>query len=359
MQRRLATWVAIILFGAGVLLPTQAQQLDAFGTLKRDVSRLSAKGSYRDALPVAKRYVDAARTRFSGRNTKAALDDLLDAFSSLGDTYYRLELFDDQLRTQKEAFDLLKKQTTNIGPEYWWVLSELGDAYTLAGEPVLAEPILLQALALAEQSLGSDSDELGPVLDNLGLALLNQGKWLDARRILERATIVEGPGRINFSVGIIAGNLARACIELQDWSCVKNKIDLGLTMLDFQLGAAQLQNLPVTARADATQLAVVLALYTIRLPVDFTSPERFRFIQAARGDLAGYLGYKHTAIAALDFGIGKVQLERGEIRGAQANFKSALAAFEGVFPYGSSGAAQATRKARGHRLFAKRPVRRA
>jgi tetratricopeptide (TPR) repeat protein len=66
-------------------------------------------------------------------------------------------------------------------------LANLGNLYYQQGKYTEAEPLLLRALQLREQSSGSDDSSVANLLVNLGNLYYQQGKYAEAKPLLQRA----------------------------------------------------------------------------------------------------------------------------------------------------------------------------
>jgi serine/threonine protein kinase/Tfp pilus assembly protein PilF len=65
--------------------------------------------------------------------------------------------------------------------------NEMGEIYRALGQPDKAEAMQRAALALAAKNAGGDDEHAGIVMNNLALALEDQGKWTEAEKIIRES----------------------------------------------------------------------------------------------------------------------------------------------------------------------------
>jgi eukaryotic-like serine/threonine-protein kinase len=92
----------------------------------------------------------------------------------------------------KEAIQLLEEahQAAKRFPELRWVDGPLIDAYQKAGENAKLADLLQEQLAEARKTRPKDSSELGGMLAQIGLSLLQQKKWTEAEPLLRECLAI-------------------------------------------------------------------------------------------------------------------------------------------------------------------------
>jgi tetratricopeptide (TPR) repeat protein len=91
-----------------------------------------------------------------------------------------------------EAIALLEEahRAAQKNPQLRWVIGQLIDAYTKAGEHAKLAHLLLAQVAAARKSLPRDSPELASVFAQASLALLELKKWAEAESLLRECLAI-------------------------------------------------------------------------------------------------------------------------------------------------------------------------
>jgi tetratricopeptide (TPR) repeat protein len=92
----------------------------------------------------------------------------------------------------REAIGLLEEahRAVTKHPELAWVTSQLIDGYQKAGENGKVATLLLEQLPAARKALPKDSPQLGGLLAQVGLGLLEQKKWAEAEPLLRECLAI-------------------------------------------------------------------------------------------------------------------------------------------------------------------------
>jgi tetratricopeptide (TPR) repeat protein len=92
----------------------------------------------------------------------------------------------------KEAITLLEEahRAAKKDPNLGWVVNQLIEAYSKAGEKAKAADMLLEQLPAARKTLPKDSPQLAGMLAQIGLGLLEQKKWAEAEPLLRECLAI-------------------------------------------------------------------------------------------------------------------------------------------------------------------------
>ncbi|HYI92773.1 MAG TPA: tetratricopeptide repeat protein [Bryobacteraceae bacterium] len=126
------------------------------------------------------------------------------------------------------------------------LLVNLGELYLEAGgRAEQALTIVKRALKRAEESHGSDSEELSNFIYVLGAAQSQCGNRRDARRQFERALVLAGQSKDGkIRRGLILANLAVLRAEDKEWNEARDIILQALALLEQNLGVAHPELVP-------------------------------------------------------------------------------------------------------------------
>jgi tetratricopeptide (TPR) repeat protein len=174
---------------------------------------LSALGNYANAL------IDLGRGREAQAPLEAAIaaageapgGDLAMLRSHLGEIYLELGAWEQAVEQQRLAVAGLEQDAQTSRGELAQVRRRLGRALTLAGRPVEAEAVLLEAVSEAEQVFGAGAAETIMAQTMLATTLFDQARFDEAealqRAALSAAQALPGEGE-NLMAGAIESNLA-------------------------------------------------------------------------------------------------------------------------------------------------------
>jgi tetratricopeptide (TPR) repeat protein len=92
----------------------------------------------------------------------------------------------------KEAIPLLEEAVRGVKkyPDLAWVMLPLLDAYTMAGENVRVDELILDVLPNARNAIRNGSPELAGLLAQISLGLLQQKKWADAEPLIRESLAI-------------------------------------------------------------------------------------------------------------------------------------------------------------------------
>ncbi len=174
---------------------------------------LSALGNYANAL------IDLGRGREAQGPLEAAIaaagnapgGDLAMLRSHLGEIYLELGAWEQAVEQQRLAVSGLEQDAQTSRGDLAQVRRRLGRALTLAGRPVEAEAVLLEAVSEAEQVFGAGAAETIMAQTLLATTLFDQARFEEAealqRSALAAAEALPGEGD-NLMASAIESNLA-------------------------------------------------------------------------------------------------------------------------------------------------------
>ncbi|MCR9129872.1 MAG: tetratricopeptide repeat protein [Alphaproteobacteria bacterium] len=199
-----------------------AQAVDGYQSAYQAMSRsfgethpntLSALGNYANAL------IDLGRGREAQGPLEAAIaaagdapgGDLAMLRSHLGEIYLELGAWEQAVEQQRLAVSGLEQDAQTSRGDLAQVRRRLGRALTLAGRPVEAEAVLLEAVSEAEQVFGAGAAETIMAQTLLATTLFDQARFDEAealqRSALAAAEALPGEGD-NLMASAIESNLA-------------------------------------------------------------------------------------------------------------------------------------------------------
>jgi eukaryotic-like serine/threonine-protein kinase len=167
-------------------------------------------GSYAECEPLLLEALERRRRVLGPNHVETA-----ETTSCLGILYERTSRFEAAELLHLEALETFRTlDESDIRVAY--VMNDLGTLYNMLGRFAEAEAFLIQAIAAAEDSVGSDMPFTLRVLNNLALAWTQLGRHEEAlgalTRVLETFERINGPDHPD--VLLAAGNLAHLLTEM-------------------------------------------------------------------------------------------------------------------------------------------------
>ena len=167
--------------------PSGARIRSLLDELFRAVAKLSAQGRWEEALPLAQRATDLARTHpgeFDPVYT-ASLHNLAFVHQAMGDYATALPLLE-------RAAEINRAIRGDAHPVHADSLHKLALLHRVMGDYGAAEPLLLRAMEVYRVALGDGHPDYGQSLDHLGYLYAAWGRDDEAFRLmLEAATIAD------------------------------------------------------------------------------------------------------------------------------------------------------------------------
>jgi CHAT domain-containing protein/tetratricopeptide (TPR) repeat protein len=184
IARRLAWALFSLGLVCGIVLATtaHAQQQDDLAQLRAEVGRLHSQGKYREAIPIAERYVALARQKHGDEHAEVAA-----AMSWLAFVYRDQGRYAEAEPLYRRSLAVYEKAR---GPEHIDVgraLNNLAVLYSLQGRDAEAEPLLRRGLAVYEKALGPKHIDVGTALNDLAILYRRQGRYAEAEPLYRRS----------------------------------------------------------------------------------------------------------------------------------------------------------------------------
>ncbi len=170
-----------VLIALSLQSPAATAGGDVWASLMTEVSRLSTKGEFRAAVPLAMQAVEEARRSVDGD------ERLADSLNGLG---FLLCQTGEYLRAEKALREALALSSRLPGSQHRtaMTLDRLSILYQATqGHTAELEALRRKALAMAVDSFGPKAPEVGMLLSRLAGVLTERGKLDEAAAILEGA----------------------------------------------------------------------------------------------------------------------------------------------------------------------------
>jgi CHAT domain-containing protein/tetratricopeptide (TPR) repeat protein len=151
----------------------------------RSLRELKQAGNYKEAEPLAEKYVAMAREIYGEDHPKFGT-----ATSWLGSILKGQRRDGEAEPLFKRALAIYEKA---LGPDHLEVgigLSNLAALYLAQRRDAEAEPLLKRALAIDDNALGPDQSDVGVVLDNLAAMYRDQGRYAEAEPLYRRTLAI-------------------------------------------------------------------------------------------------------------------------------------------------------------------------
>jgi hypothetical protein len=168
------------------------------GALQRRIAELEAAGRYAEAIPLAERYVEAAKAQFGDDHPSYAA-----ALNSLGRALYGANRAAEAEPILRCAASILEEALGATHPSVGIVLINLGELLIHASRPAEAEPLMRRVNVMLEEALGKE--ETGFPTDHLTLNQLLNEKRLAETVPLLRAWLPVATARAS---GIVLASFA-------------------------------------------------------------------------------------------------------------------------------------------------------
>jgi tetratricopeptide (TPR) repeat protein len=184
--RRVALRLALIVVASAWFWANHAQaQTNDTDALLQHVRELSQAGKYAEAMPLAKRYAAAIKSKYGTEDDKyaTALSWIGHLYSGLGHYAEAQPLYQRALAIDEKALGP-KDRSTGID------LSNLAGAYYAQGRYADAEPFYKRALAIDEKALGTEHLTVGARLNNLAELYGAEGRYVEAEPLYQRALAI-------------------------------------------------------------------------------------------------------------------------------------------------------------------------
>jgi tetratricopeptide (TPR) repeat protein len=185
MRSSRVTLVLIALMTVFILPSSTRAQPSDTEALFRSMRELYQSGKYAEALPVAKRYAEAIKSRYGTEVKQYAV-----ALTWLAHVYRAQGRQSDAEPLYKRALAIDEKA---LGPEHADVgtaLNNLALVYHDERRYAEAELLYQRALTIRENALGPDHPALVPLFNNLALLYRAQRRYTDAEPLFRRALAI-------------------------------------------------------------------------------------------------------------------------------------------------------------------------
>ncbi len=155
-------------------------------TLSNLAATVNEQGRHEEAEELVREAIDL------GRRVYGEHPELADALSTWGNTLRTLERYDEAEAAYEEALAMNRTVRGADHPRYGLILSYLALTAAARGDDALAEQRFRDALAVQDEALPEDHDEPALTRSNLGALLTRLGRWEEAEPLLLRAyTVLE------------------------------------------------------------------------------------------------------------------------------------------------------------------------
>jgi len=171
------------LFLISVTVAARGDGLEELQAIKSQFNQLHNAGRYREAEPVARQLLEAARNWFPNEPTVIAM-----ALNNLAITYNNLDRFEEAEKLHLEALRLRNQsgQATLIAES----LGNLAVLYNDQGRYNESTAMHHKQLKLLEDALGPQHADVANALNNFGETLRGQAKYEEAMRYYARARAI-------------------------------------------------------------------------------------------------------------------------------------------------------------------------
>ena len=151
--------------------PAVARDLNLLATVLRDTNRLA------EAEPLARRVL--------------AIDADLNGLKERVGAFYREGRYGDAIPLAERYLEGAKARYSEAAAEYATGLNNLGHLFQVTNQLVKAEPLMRQALALYEARFGPDNPNLTTTLNNLGELFRDTSRFAEAELFYRRALAID------------------------------------------------------------------------------------------------------------------------------------------------------------------------
>ena len=141
-------------------------------------------------------------------------------------------------RIAQKAIDVSEANGLTQSRHYFWAINVRANVFADTGEFDKAIALFRPAIALARQELGDDSRVIEALEGNLAAALLDAGRYPEAREILEAALPPMGAGSDAWSTNALyaAANLARMLQQTGDLPAAIARAERAIAIVQEQRG---------------------------------------------------------------------------------------------------------------------------